>query len=500
MPRPPFATLLLELRKAAGLTQDDLASRAGLGVRTVRDLESGRATRPQRSTVELLANGLRLAGGARERFVLAARGRVVTPVPFPPVVDLVGRDEDAAGIAELLRVADLVTIVGIDGVGKSTLAKRVAHDLLAEFPGGIGAVRVTDASTESELLASVLSVLGVAHLDELAARQRSLPTLVVVSGVEHSCAAALAAIGWLRARAGVRILATARHPLDLPGEHQWPLGPLEVPPAGASADEIFASPATRVFLNRLRRVRPHPVGPGEAQTLAALVRELGGLPLALELAAERGRVLDLSEMLARARAAEPGRRALSAAAPSSSAVTAAAPPPAALSVRAAVYASWDLLRAQEQACLCWLSAFQWRWSMDLAEALLAAVPVTSDEVIASVDRMVGLGLIRMHPPTGGGEAVRALRFSLFDAVRDVARWEAQEWGILSAARDQHAVVIARLCAGLAPAPARTDEQDAWVGHLLADIQAAAAYVGADAPGPDLRAELVRWLGERGLRP
>jgi transcriptional regulator with XRE-family HTH domain len=56
VPRPPFATLLLELRKAAGLTQDDLASRAGLGVRTVRDLESGRATRPQRSTVATRSN------------------------------------------------------------------------------------------------------------------------------------------------------------------------------------------------------------------------------------------------------------------------------------------------------------------------------------------------------------------------------------------------------------------------------------------------------------
>src|ERR1700761_2260252 len=96
-----FAAVLRRHRLRAGLTQDELAARAAIGVRTVRDLERGRASRPQRTTVELLAAALGLAGAAREAFLAAARGQppeeALPPTAFlrmPPNVDLIGRDED----------------------------------------------------------------------------------------------------------------------------------------------------------------------------------------------------------------------------------------------------------------------------------------------------------------------------------------------------------------------------------------------------------------------
>ena len=83
VPRP-FASVLGDLRRAAGLTQLELAERAHIGVRTLRDLETGRALRPQRSTVDLLASALDLGGEDRTAFVEAARGRGVPPAQRPP--------------------------------------------------------------------------------------------------------------------------------------------------------------------------------------------------------------------------------------------------------------------------------------------------------------------------------------------------------------------------------------------------------------------------------
>src|SRR4051795_3168537 len=97
-----FDAVLRRLRQRAGLTQDELAARAAIGVRTVRDLERGRASRPQRTTVELLAQALGLNGHDREQFLAAARGQAaglstpVRAVALPPAGDLIGRDADVA--------------------------------------------------------------------------------------------------------------------------------------------------------------------------------------------------------------------------------------------------------------------------------------------------------------------------------------------------------------------------------------------------------------------
>src|SRR5438128_995229 len=105
---PGFDAVLRNHRLRAGLTQQELAVRAGVGVRTVRDLERGRAARPQRSTVELLAAALGLAGPDRAAFLAAARGQAPGPPPvaagnrLPPPGDLIGRDAEVADLVALL--------------------------------------------------------------------------------------------------------------------------------------------------------------------------------------------------------------------------------------------------------------------------------------------------------------------------------------------------------------------------------------------------------------
>jgi predicted ATPase/DNA-binding XRE family transcriptional regulator len=492
-PSPAFGPLLRERRRAAGLTQDELARASGVGVRTLRDLEQGRAARPQRSTVDLLATALGLTGPEREEFEAAARGRrapggrpetTPRPIALPPVPELIGRDAELADLAALLAVGGLITLVGLAGVGKTGLALAVAHRTADRYPGGVGGVSVTDVATEADLLATAASVFGVARATDLPERFGGQPALLLLDGVERSPEAAAAALAWLRTVAPhLRVLATSRHPIGLPGEHQWPVAPLEVP--GPDVDdpvEIFDSPAVALFLDRLRQVRQHPVAIGEAGTLAALVHRLGGLPLALELAAARGRVLELPEILARY-----GDRVLDLGDGDGS-----------QPLREAVTASYRLLEPADQTSLAWLSAFHARWSLELAEDLLAGVPGGAPgDVVALVDRLVALGLVNVRP--AGPE----FRFRLLSVVRDYALEQAVRAGIRPAARARHAAVIEHVAAGLAPLLAGPARPAAVVrlDYLASDIRAALEYSREADPRTalSLAARLPAWWRYRGRR-
>ncbi len=498
---PPFAVLLREFRRGAGLTQEELARAAGVGVRTLRDLETGRATRPQRSTVELLATALELVGAGREDFLEAARGRAarrtaaVATAPLRPVPPLVGRDDLVRDIAALLDVAPMVTLVGLAGIGKTVLALTVGHQVGPRFPGGVGGLAITEASTEAEIVASAMSALRVRRVTELAARFQAGPTLLLFDGADRSPKHAAAA--WERLRGygpQVHVLATSRHPLGVPEEHEWPVPPLDMPPPTAQGEAVFEFAATRLFVERLRRVRRHPIGLAEAEILGALVRRLGGVPLALELAAARGRVLELGEILARCEDdASDGE-------------------PAGHQLRSAVRASWDLLSPAEQACLCSLATLQWRWSIDLAEEILAGTAPGVD-VVALVDRLVALGLVSQRADS------TEPRFWLLDAVRELALERAAAQGTLPAARDRHAVVMAALAARTTAALTRGDAGAAErrLDGLVPDLYAAMEHLRqrtSGAPGgpvDDLRAELehcqailrnssLRWHDLRGLAP
>jgi predicted ATPase/transcriptional regulator with XRE-family HTH domain len=484
-----FAELLRQRRRAAGLTQAELATRAGLAVRTVRDAERGRTNRLHRTTAALLANALGLVGAERAEFVAATRRERPAPSnlggaamtgrgnPLPPPVPLIGRDAEVAELAKLVadqpNASDPITLTGLAGVGKSALALAVAHRVADRFPGGVAGVTIDEAGEVSETLASVCFVFGVASAEELADLTTRAPSMLVLDAVERAPQKVQEVLRLLPSR--LRILVAGQAPLGTPGEQVWLVTPLESPPANVDAElaEIRSYPAAALFLERLARVRTEPLAPDEVPALAGLVRRLGGLPLALELAAAHGRLLRIPEILERY-----GDRVLDLGAG------------AELTLRESVASSYRLLSTATQRALRRLSVFRHRWSVELAEAILG----DAGDPVPTLDRLVRLGLVAVS-------GAREHRFRLLDVVRDFATEQAEQHGELALTRRAHARVIAQLAErsapelagpGLRTAVARLDD-------LAADVWAALSHAANDDPHTALRlaCQLPRWWRLRG---
>ncbi|MGK5679953.1 ATP-binding protein [Actinoplanes sp. URMC 104] len=486
-----FDAELRRQRLRAKLTQEELASRAAVGVRTVRDLERGRSSRPQRTTVELLAAALGLAGADREAFLAAARGQAgedaLPPTGFQrvlPTGTLIGRDDDLAEMTAQLTAPDGprgITLVGIAGVGKTSLGFLAAHRVGAAYPGGVAGIVVTDNCTVGEMLGSISAEFGVGRPDDLPARFAGRSALVFVDAVERSADATAEMLTHLLERLpALRFLATGRHPIGLPAERVWPLAPLTAPPPGTpdTLAEVAAYPAARLFLERLGQVRHAEPQSDEIASLAPLVRRLGGLPLALELAAARGRVLTVPEILDRY-----GDRVLDLDRPGSREPL--------VSLRDAVAASYYLLGAGEQRALRRLAMFRYRWSIGLAEQL---IDDPGADVVHLLDRLLELGLLSVR-------GHRTFRFRLLDVVRDYAAERAAAEGELDEGRRRHAQVLADFAEQVWPdlTGTRLAEAASRLDDVAGDFGTALAYAAGEDPHTALRiaAALPRWWRFRG---
>ena len=218
----------------------------------------------------------------------------VDAIPSPP---LIGRQRELEELRARLTSHRLVTVIGPGGIGKTTLAQRGADEAADRFASGVHRVDLTRVTTPDAVATSISGQLGFASWDGLLVWLGDRHVLVVVDNCEHVLGAAAAAItDILAASRSASVLGTSRSPLELPGESVFTLAPLAVPPLFAL--DPSASPAYELFVDRARHAGAT-IREEDGPAIAALCRDLDGLPLAIEIAAARARNLSIHEIAAR---------------------------------------------------------------------------------------------------------------------------------------------------------------------------------------------------------
>lgn len=213
------------------------------------------------------------------------------------IEDLIGRAVDIAAIPELVVDHPVVTLHGPGGLGKTTLATTMARELVSEFPGGVHVVELAGADGDDDVDHVAARQLGVDTLDALVLRAAGNPTLVVLDNCETVLEGAAGVAVTPTGSPDIRVLATSRIPLRVSGERVYALEPLAVPGLGPPED-ILDSPAAALFVRRAEEAgATWTTDPSHRAAIARVVGRLDGLPLAIELAASRSRVLTPAELV-----------------------------------------------------------------------------------------------------------------------------------------------------------------------------------------------------------
>ncbi|MFJ4811558.1 LuxR C-terminal-related transcriptional regulator [Streptomyces longwoodensis] len=397
------------------------------------------------------------------------------PVETTSFVD---RRAELAEARELLARARLVTLTGPGGVGKTRLAGRIAARVARAFPDGVRFVHLSGLHDPALVPLAAADALGLHDrserpaLDALVERVRDRRLLLVVDNCEHLPAACADLAGaLLRGTTGVRVLATSRHRLGLTEEHLMDVRPLAVPDPDDDLGDAAGHPALALFADRAAAVVPgFRLTPANRASVARLCRRLDGLPLAIELAAVRLRVLGVEQLLDRL---DDRYRLLSAGSP--------AVLPRHRTLRAAVDWSHDLCTPQEQTVWARLSVLAGSFDLETAEAVGGDGEAPPGDVLEAVAGLVDKSVLCRE---GGPDGVR---YRLLDTLRDygLERLRARP-GEERAARDRQRDWMQR----------RADAcERAWFGP---GQSAVVARLRADRD--NLRAALDHSLGTPGEEP
>ncbi|MGQ0467288.1 MAG: LuxR C-terminal-related transcriptional regulator, partial [Sporichthyaceae bacterium] len=409
-------------RATADLSADDLPAEVGLldlGSHRLKDL--GRPEQIFEVTHPLLPGAFP-----------ALRSLDVVPNNLPAqLTSFVGRERELAEIRDLLRRHRLVTLTGSGGCGKTRLAAALAAELVGDYSDGAWWIELAPLSDGTRIAGDVLTALrvpdapGRPSLQQLTAYLTSRALLLVLDNCEHLLGdCALLGETLLRACPDVRILATSRERLDLPGELAWRVPPMSVPaPAGSpEAVSLDSYDAVALFVERAIAARPNFVVTNEsAPAVAQLCARLDGIPLAIELAAARTRVMTVPEILEgladRFRLLTGGSRRLM---------------PRQQTLEASVAWSHELLDAGEQAVLRRLAVFAGGFSLSAAEAVCGAGDLPQRQVLDLLDALVAKSLVVLE-----AEHDTRTRFRLLETVRAFAARKLDEAGETGWVRDAH---------------------------------------------------------------
>jgi predicted ATPase len=383
-----------------------------------------------------------------------AAPRASLPAPATP---LIGRQDERAATAALLAdpAVRLLTLFGAGGSGKTRLALQIARDMADQFADGALFVALAPLRDPALVLQAIGLACGLAQLSPAALTQylRDKQLLLVLDNCEHLLDAAPRIAGLLASAPGLRVLATSRAALNVHGEHTFPVSPLPLPnlsrlPALAEVADI---PAVALLLARTRALNPRfQLTADNAADLAAICVRLDGLPLAIELAAARLKVLSPQALLKRLdhrlSVLDRGPRDL---------------PDRQRTLRAAIEWSYRLLDLHLQRLFERLAAFAGGWTLEAAEAIcgswelgdgsweLEATPSSISQLAFPI--LDGLQtLLDSHLITLEAETADQPRFGILETIREYALERLRARGDERMVRHRHANYFARFAELRAP--------------------------------------------------
>jgi predicted ATPase/class 3 adenylate cyclase len=397
------------------------------------------------------------------------------PTDFPPIRSLdvlpnnlprqltsfIGREKEMAEVKRLLSTAYLVTLTGSGGAGKTRLALQVAAEMVDDYPDGVWLAEfapIADPALVPKTVASALNVPeqpGRAMTETLVDALRPKALLLVLDNCEHLLAACRGLIAALLSTCPeVRILATSREGLGVPGEALWRVPSLSLP------EDIFHLPppeglvlydAVRLFVDRaVAAAQGFTVTSENAPAVALVCQRLDGIPLAIELAAARVKVLAVEQIAARL---DDRFRLLTGGSPTLL--------PRQQTLRATLDWSYGLLSDQERTLLRRLSVFAGGWTLDAAEAVCAGGGIEASDILDLLTQLVDKSLVVAE--TQRGEA----RYRLLETVRQYGWDRLVELSETADVRTRHRDWYLHLAERADP-KLRGPEQGVWGRRLEAE--------------------------------
>jgi len=394
----------------------------------------------------------------------ALRSLEIFPNNLPvQLTSFIGREKEMGEVKRLLGTTHLLTLTGTGGTGKTRLSMQVAADLLDQFPDGVWLVElatIEDTDQVGPAIAAPLQVrdeAGQQLLLTLTNYLRSKKLMLILDNCEHLIAeCARIAETLLRACPGLQILATSREPLGIAGERTWSVPSLSIPESwrdeirgSQAAERLTQYEAVRLFIDRAIAVRPgFGVTNENAPYVAEICWRLDGIPLAIELAAARIRVLSIDQIASRLndqfRLLTGGSRTAL---------------PRQQTLRALIDWSFDLLSEQERVLLRRLSAFAGGRTLQAVESVCSDDKLQDLEIIDILTSLVDKSLVAVEKRTG-----REPRYTLLESVWNYGREKLAEAGEVDALRTRHLEFFLKIAVEAAPQLLGA-QQFVWIERL-----------------------------------